>query len=88
MPSYVSAELRQLVRARACDLCEDCLLHENQTFYGCQIDHVISEKHGGQTIADNLALACTFCNRAKGSDIGSLAGETLTLTPFFNPRTC
>jgi hypothetical protein len=34
-----------------------------------------------------LALACAYCNRAKGSDLGSIDPETGLLTPFFNPRT-
>jgi hypothetical protein len=53
---------------------------------GCHVDHVISEKHGGETISANLALACVFCNRHKGSDIGTL-DEGRNLTPLFNPRT-
>jgi hypothetical protein len=45
--SYISAELRRLVVARAESLCEYCLIHEEDTFFGCEVDHVISEKHGG-----------------------------------------
>jgi hypothetical protein len=62
------------------------LIHEEDTFLGCQVDHVISEKHGGLTTSENLAFACTFCNRAKGSDIGSVSNETGKFTRFFNPR--
>jgi hypothetical protein len=51
------------------------------------MEHVIAEKHGGRTEADNLALACPYCNRAKGSDIGSIDPVTSELTPLFNPRT-
>lgn len=50
------------------------------------MEHIIAEKHGGQTTADNLALACPYCNRAKGTDLGSLDPETGRLTPFFSPR--
>jgi len=50
------------------------------------VDHVVSEKHGGPTSGDNLAYACTCCNRAKGSDLGSLARQG-ALIRFFNPRT-
>lgn len=46
---------------------------------GCQVDHIISEKHGGATSAENLAYACTFCNWHKGSDIASLVR-------LFHPR--
>jgi hypothetical protein len=86
MTSYVAAELRRFVESRANHLCEYCLIREYDTYFGCQVDHVIAEKHGGPTNADNLAYACTFCNRAKGSDIGSIApsGE---FNRFFNPRT-
>lgn len=51
------------------------------------MDHIISEKHGGATEADNLAYACAFCNRAKGSDIGSILPQRGTFVRFFNPRT-
>jgi hypothetical protein len=87
MSSYISADLRRLVALRARGLCEYCLIHEADTYLGCQVDHVISEKHGGPTEADNLAYACTLCNRAGGSDIGSIASSTGELTRLFNPRT-
>lgn len=85
--TYVSAELRRLVVARAEGLCEYCLIAEDDTFFGCSVDHIISEKHGGPTRADNLAYACVFCNQAKGSDIGSIHGDSGNLVRFFNPRT-
>lgn len=84
--TYIGATLRRLVAARADGRCEYCHIHEDDTFLGCQIDHVISEKHGGSTSTENLAYACTFCNRNKGSDIASLAADG-TLTRLFNPRT-
>lgn len=86
MTSYVNAELRQLVQSRADRICEYCLIHEDDTYFGCQVDHVIAEKHGGPTHAANLCYACVLCNRAKGTDIGSLASSTGEFTRFFNPR--
>jgi hypothetical protein len=86
MTSYVGIELRRLVVARASGLCEYCLIHESDTWLGCQVDHVISEKHGGPTSAENLAYACVFCNRAKGTDLGSIAETSGRLVRFFNPR--
>jgi hypothetical protein len=86
MARWISVELRQAVGSRANFLCEYCLIHETDTFYGCEVDHIISLKHGGASELNNLAYACALCNRAKGSDIGSIstAGE---FTRFFNPRT-
>ncbi len=46
----------------------------------------MSEKHGGQTVAENLAYACLACNRYKGSDLGSICKPTDELIRFFNPR--
>jgi hypothetical protein len=79
--------LRQVVAARADFLCEYCLVAEENTFYGCEVDHIISLKHGGSSDADNLAYACAICNRHKGSDIGSISRPTGEFSRFFNPRT-
>jgi hypothetical protein len=84
--SYISAELRRLVVVRAERLCEYCLIHEDDTFFGCEIDHIVSEKHGGLTVAENLAYACLACNRHKGTDLGSVWKPSNSLIRFFNPR--
>ena len=85
--TYISVDLRRLVVARAEGLCEYCVIAEEDTFFGCEADHIISEKHGGPTQEDNLAQACVFCNQAKGSDIGSIHWESGDFVRFFNPRT-
>lgn len=87
MSSLITAELRQAVARRAHQLCEYCLIHEEDTVYGCQVDHIISLKHGGATTLENLAYACAFCNRFKGSDVGSILWPTQEFVRFFNPRT-
>jgi hypothetical protein len=86
MSSYVSAALRRLVSDRAQRLCEYCLIHEDDSFFGCEVEHVISEKHGGLTAENNLAFACVFCNRYKGTDLGSVLPGAHTLIRFFDPR--
>jgi hypothetical protein len=86
MSSYVPAALRRLVVDRAHGLCEYCLIHEDDTFIGCQVEHIVSEKHGGMTNEENLAYACVFCNRFKGSDIASISASTGQLCRLFNPR--
>ena len=86
MSSYINDDLRHLVATRADYLCEYCLIAEADTFFGCQVDHIISLKHGGGTEPENLAYACAFCNRHKGSDIASIAPETGRLVRFYNPR--
>ena len=87
MTSYVTLELRRLVALRAHRLCEYCLIREEDTYFGCQVEHIIAEKHGGPTEAGNLAYACAFCNRAKGTDLGTISLTSGQLIRFFNPRT-
>src|SRR6185295_9935625 len=86
MASRIPAQLRRLVADRAEHLCEYCLVHQEDRGFSCQVDHIISEKHGGQTDANNLAYACAPCNRAKGSDVGSIVEGTGVLVRLYNPR--
>lgn len=84
--AYISCELRRLVLERANGCCEYCLLSADDSYLPHELDHIISEKHGGSTTAENLCLSCFDCNRFKGSDIGSLDKETESFRSFFNPR--
>jgi hypothetical protein len=84
--TYISVKTRQLVAQRADFRCEYCLIHEKNTFFGCEIDHIVSKKHGGTNDLENLAYACLFCNRHKGTDVGSIHPTTGELIRFFNPR--
>jgi HNH endonuclease len=84
--SHVSAFLRRLVRERAGDCCEYCLVPEAITWAPHTIDHIIAEKHGGTTTPENLALACTLCNSRKGTDLASIDEQTGAIEPLFHPR--
>ena len=83
----VTPELRAFVAERAHFCCEYCLLPEWISAYRHEPDHIIPRQHGGETVADNLALACIRCNRRKGPNVGSFDPESGDLTAFFNPRT-
>jgi hypothetical protein len=82
----IEAELREFVRSRASGFCEYCRISERFTLAEHEIDHVIAVKHGGQTVAENLALCCVVCNRFKGTDIASIDPETGKLSALFHPR--
>ncbi|MGW8256168.1 MAG: HNH endonuclease [Thermoguttaceae bacterium] len=87
MTNLISDEVRRLVVSRAGQVCEYCLIHEEDTYFGCEIDHIISLKHGGSSEAGNLAYACLICNRRKGADLGSMIKPGEKIVRFFNPRT-
>ena len=86
MPDFIGQQLRREVRARAGGRCEYCLMDEAWLVWGCEIDHILSRKHGGATELSNLALSCARCNRAKGTDIGSVHPESEELVRLFSPR--
>lgn len=84
--TYIPVELQRLVKRRANNCCEYCLLHEDDNFLSHEVDHIIAIKHRGKTRADNLCLSCFDCNRFKGSDLGSIDVETDNFAYLFNPR--
>jgi HNH endonuclease len=84
--THVPAAMRRTVRERARDRCEYCLVPESATFAPHCIDHIIAEKHGGETTEDNLANSCILCNQRKGSDLSSIDPETGAIVPLFHPR--
>ena len=86
MGTDISESVRQQVAERAYHVCEYCLIHEDDTFWGCQVDHIISRKHGGGSEVGNLAWACACCNSRKGSDIATLVGQPPLLVRLFHPR--
>ena len=87
MTTRPPAAMRRAVTKRAGDRCEYCLIPQAYSASTHQVDHVIAEKHGGDTSLDNLALSCAVCNRRKASDISSNDPQTGELARLFNPRT-
>lgn len=84
--TYIPAALRQFVYERANGCCEYCLIPEVATLAPHEIDHIISEKHGGLTEAGNLALSCVLCNKYKGSDLASVDPDTGEIVRLYHPR--
>jgi hypothetical protein len=83
---YIPVALRRLVRERSRECCEYCLISEQFTLATHWVDHIVAEKHGGQTEETNLAHPCVLCNQHKGSDLTSIDPETGQITPLFHPR--
>lgn len=82
----VSSRLRNRVAARANWACEYCRISEDDTAFGCEVDHVIAVQHEGPTTSVNLAYACLTCNRAKGTNVATVDRKTKKLVRLFNPR--
>lgn len=78
--------LQQELRTRARYRCEYCLFPEAFARLPFHVDHIIAQQHGGPTDIENLALACSFCNRYKGPNIAAIDPASGELVALFNPR--
>jgi hypothetical protein len=79
--------LRGLVRRRAAGRCEYCRIAETaDPLYTFHVEHIIALQHGGETVADNLALSCHHCNLHKGPNLAGIDPETGTMVALFHPR--
>jgi 5-methylcytosine-specific restriction endonuclease McrA len=75
--TYVPVELRRFVEDRANHCCEYCGVNGKFTGLAFAIDHIISEVHGGETLADNLAYACGVCNHLKHANLAGYLPELM-----------
>ena len=84
--TYIPAILRRQITEAADNCCEYCRVPRAVAFAAYHIDHIISEKQGGDTTFSNLALACRLCNLSKGSSIAAWQVHQEALIRLFNPR--
>jgi hypothetical protein len=82
----VNRELARGVRERAGGRCEYCLMPQFVFPLPFQIDHIVAEKHGGETVPTNLALACPHCNLYKGPNIAGRDPDSGQVLRLFHPR--
>jgi hypothetical protein len=78
--------LVQLVWERAGATCEYCGMKQTFSLLPFEIDHIIAQKHGGKTIASNLALSCFYDNSFKGPNVAGVDPRTGRLSRLFHPR--
>ena len=84
--SYVSRQLRATIEKAAGQRCGYCLTPQAITGASLEIEHIIPEGAGGFTEESNLWLACTSCNRFKGTRTHGLDTASGEHVPLFNPR--
>lgn len=51
-----------------------------------QVDHIIAQKHRGDSQEKNLAFACLRCNSRKGPNVAGVDPVDGQITPLFHPR--
>ena len=83
----LTAQKRARIRRGAQQTCEYCRLQQRASILPHQVDHIISQQHGGTDQDSNLCLCCLHCNLKKGPNIASLDPETdHSLVGLFHPR--
>lgn len=84
--SRVPVRLAAEIRVRASLRCEYCRLPVMATQAPFEVEHILPLKHKGQTLSENLALACLHCNRHKGVNISGISAADGALVRLFHPR--
>ncbi len=79
--------VREQVLDRAGQRCEYCHLPQAALDLAFHVDHVIARQHRGESLPENLCVACDRCNLKKGPNLSSIDPLTGDLVPLFNPRT-
>ncbi len=74
------------VRLRAGDPCEYCRLHQEGQRAPFHTDHTRPRARGGDSTAENLALACVSCSLRKGARTSVTDPNTSSEVDLYNPR--
>jgi hypothetical protein len=82
----MTAALRRLAQERAAGQCEYCGLSRERSVLSFHVEHIVPRQHGGESVAENLALACPHCNLRKGPNLTGIDPDTGKLCRLFNPR--
>ena len=82
----IPQSVRGRVRRRANQLCEYCHTSERWQYTLFTVDHVVPIARGGTDSFDNLALACSYCNRQKGQQVSDIDPQSQVEVALYNPR--
>ena len=81
----LAGELARLVRERAGDRCQYCLMRQSLQGATFHIEHVIPRCKGGSSEMTNLAFACPSCNLHKTDRTAATDPVTGSLVQLFHP---
>ncbi|OUC16739.1 MAG: HNH endonuclease [Alkalinema sp. CACIAM 70d] len=86
MSTYISVTLQRRIRQQFCNRCAYCQSYEALMAVTFEIEHIIPQSAGGETVLENLCLACPPCNRSKANRHTALDPETGETVRFFHPQ--
>ena len=83
---YISVKLKEQVISRAKGRCEYCKCLQKFSPQPFVMEHILPRSLGGETLFNNLALACGGCNGHKYNKTKALDPITGSITQLFDPR--
>ncbi|MFW6358398.1 MAG: HNH endonuclease [Chroococcales cyanobacterium] len=86
MSQSLSESLREAVKLRAKNCCEYCWSQEKFATQGFSIEHIQPVSKGGETLSENLALACQGCNNHKYNKTEGKDPISGKLVSLYSPR--
>lgn len=84
--AYIPAELRRRITEEGRSRCGYCLASQIIVAVPMHIEHIVPLAAGGQTVLENLWLACPLCNGYKGTRTHGVDPETGEQVSLFHPR--
>ena len=82
----ISKEFDREIRGQANYRCGYCLNPQELMPYKLEIEHIYPRALGGESIEENLWLACRECNAHKAAKTKAIDRLTGKLVKLFNPR--
>ena len=86
MSAYVPDDVRRQVRDRYANCCAYCRAAEHLSVAIFEIEHIVPRSADGQTVLENLCLACPSCNRYKSDRTEALDLKSQERVPLFSPN--
>ena len=82
----ISKALEKKIRQQANHRCGYCLSPQELVSYKLELEHIYPKALGGETVEQNLWLACSGCNGHKAMKTSAVDPLTKRTVKLFNPR--
>ncbi len=86
MSAYVPVDLQRGIRAQFANCCAYCRTSEELTVVTFEFEHIVPRSSGGETVVENICLACPMCNRFRADRTMALDPVSAQDVPLFHPQ--
>ncbi|MCB9079497.1 MAG: HNH endonuclease [Anaerolineaceae bacterium] len=86
MSVYIPVDLQRRVRSHFAERCAYCQTAESLTVAIFEIEHITPRSAQGETVFENLCLACPTCNRFKSNRQTAVDPLDQETVPLFHPQ--